>query len=75
MLACDGIWDVLTPDAVIAAARNYNDPVKAAKNIGKMAMDAGTGDNITVIVLDLRNYTAGLRGKKMKISRIYDRAA
>jgi serine/threonine protein phosphatase PrpC len=75
VLACDGIWDVLTPDAVIAAARNYNDPVKAAKNIGKMAMDAGTGDNITVIVLDLRNYTAGLRRKKMKITRIYDRAA
>jgi serine/threonine protein phosphatase PrpC len=75
VLACDGIWDVLSPEAVIAAARNYDDPVKAAQGIGKMAMDAGTGDNITVIVLDLRNYTAGLRRKKMKMTRIYDRAA
>ncbi len=75
VLACDGVWDVLSPEEVIAAARLYDDPQAAARYISEMAKEAGSGDNITVVVLDLRRHTAGLRRKKMKITGIYDRAA
>lgn len=75
VLACDGVWDVLTPDEVIGAARLYDDPEAAAAYISKLARDAGSWDNITVIVLDLRRHTAGLRRKRMKITGIHDRAA
>lgn len=75
VLACDGVWDVLSPEEVIAAARLYDDPQAAAGCISEMAKQAGSGDNITVIALDLRHHTAGLRRKKMKITGIYDRAA
>ncbi len=74
VLACDGVWDVLSPETVIEAARQYEDPKKASENILQMAKDAGSIDNITVIVLDLRHYTAGLNNKKMKITAIHDRA-
>jgi len=74
ILACDGVWDVLSPEEVIEAARLYDDPEAAAGYILEMAREAGSGDNITVIALDLRHYTAGFRRKKMKITGIYDRA-
>ena len=75
ILACDGVWDVLSPEEVIEAARLHDDPEAAAKYISEMAREAGSGDNITVIVLDLRHYTAGLRKMRMEITGIYDRAA
>ncbi len=74
VLACDGVWDVLSPDEVVKAARGTEDPRMAADAILRMAVNAGSGDNITVIVLDLRDYTAGLKKKKMKITGVYDRA-
>lgn len=75
VLACDGVWDVLSPETVIEAARGHEDAKEAAENISDMAKDAGSYDNITVIVLDLRSHTVGLRNKKMKITGTYDRAA
>lgn len=74
VLACDGIWDVLSPETVMTEARRHEDPKETAKSISRMARDAGSGDNITVIVLDLRHHTAGLKNKEMKITGIYDRA-
>lgn len=75
VLACDGVWDVLSPETVIEAARGHEDAKEAAENISGMAKDTGSYDNITVIVLDLRSHTVGLRNKKMKITGTYDRAA
>lgn len=74
VLACDGVWDVLSPETVMKTARRYEDPQEAAENILKAARDAGSLDNITVIALDLRSCTTGLKNKKMKITGIYDRA-
>lgn len=74
VLACDGVWDVLSPETVIMAARQHEDPKAAAEYISRMAREAGSGDNVTVIVLDLRSCTAGLKRKEMKITRVYDRA-
>jgi len=73
VLACDGVWDILSPGEVIEAARREPVPQKGAEEISRMALDRGSMDNITVIVLDLRKYTASLANKKMKIVRVYDK--
>ena len=72
VLACDGVWDVLTPDEVIKIVRAAIDPWRASEEISKKALDCGSTDNITVIVLDLREYVKELKRKKMEITRIVD---
>ena len=56
VLACDGVWDVLTPDEAIKIVRTVIDPWRASEEISRKALDSGSTDNITVIVLDLREY-------------------
>jgi protein phosphatase 1L len=72
VLACDGVWDVLTPDDVIKIVRTVTDPWRASEEISKKALDHGSTDNITVIVLDLREYVKGLKRKNMEITGIVD---
>lgn len=74
VLACDGVWDVLSPGEVIDEARQERDPRKGAEGISRMALDRGSTDNITVIVLDLRKYTSVLKNRKMVIQKVHDRA-
>lgn len=73
VLACDGVWDVLTPEEVMEAVRRKEDPQKAAEELTRMALDHGSTDNITVIVLDLRKYTASLKNRAMIVQNVYDR--
>ncbi|OPY04530.1 MAG: Protein phosphatase 2C [Syntrophorhabdus sp. PtaB.Bin184] len=73
VLACDGVWDVLSPGEVIEAARQGRVPREGAEEISHKALDRGSTDNITVIVLDLRGYTSTLKNRKMVIQRVYDR--
>lgn len=75
VLACDGVWDVLTPEAVIREARRLGDPQKGADGIAKKALDHGSTDNITVVVIDLREYTGAIRRNTMKIAAITDYGA
>jgi protein phosphatase 1L len=56
VLACDGVWDVLNPQDVIQIARSAENPRDGARQIKEKALDCGSTDNISVIVLDLRNY-------------------
>jgi serine/threonine protein phosphatase PrpC len=72
VLACDGVWDVLTPDETIKIVRAVIDPWKASEEISKKALDNGSTDNITVIVLDLREYAKSLKRKKMEITAVVD---
>lgn len=74
IIACDGVWDVLKPNDVIALARQERDPQKAAEAIVAMALDAGSTDNITVVVLDLKEYTATLSREHMEILSVLDKA-
>lgn len=73
VLACDGVWDVLTPEAVIKTARGEADPQKGARKVSNEALDHGSTDNITVIVLDLRRHTSSAANRKMKIVSVYDK--
>ena len=74
VIACDGVWDVLKPQGVIGTARDVGDPQAAAERIVAKALGAGSSDNVTVIVLDLRQYTAKIGREKMEIVSILDRA-
>lgn len=73
VLACDGVWDVLTPDTVIGITRASDNPQDAADAIATLALDLGSSDNVTVIVLDLREYTGKSPGKEISVQNIYDK--
>jgi serine/threonine protein phosphatase PrpC len=74
IVACDGVWDVLTPEIVIELARGLDDPQMAADAIKESALSNGTTDNVSVIVLGLKEYTVDLTRKRMKIITITDKA-
>ena len=73
LIACDGVWDVLSLKEAMEIARGKDDPQKAADAIERRARDLGSTDNITVIVLDLRAYTGGLDRQKMEILGVLDK--
>ncbi len=75
ILACDGIWDVLTSEEAVTAARAAADPGEAAERLKTKALDLGSTDNITVIVLDLKAYTAGCENEHLQVTRVVDKAA
>jgi serine/threonine protein phosphatase PrpC len=62
-----------SPGEVIDAHGRRGTRGKARKGYG-MALDRGSTDNITVIVLDLRKYTSVLKNRKMVIQKVPDRA-
>jgi serine/threonine protein phosphatase PrpC len=74
IIACDGLWDVLTPEEAAAIARNAAGPQEAAMLLQTGAMGRGSMDNITVVVLDLKTYTAGCGRDRLYVSRVLDRA-
>lgn len=73
VLACDGVWDVLTPDTVIGIARAGDSAQDSGDAIAKTALEMGSSDNVTVIVLDLREYTGKLPNREMSVRDVYDR--
>lgn len=74
VVACDGLWNVLAPEEVMAMVRGADDPQGVADKIVARAIALGSTDNITVIVLDLKSYTNTLRRRKMKIVAVLDKA-
>jgi len=74
IIACDGVWDVLVPEIVIDLVRGLDDPQMAADAIKQSALDNGTTDNVSVIVLDLREFTANLARQRMEVTTVTDRA-
>lgn len=72
LLACDGVWDVLKQEEVMKMVAAMTDAEKAADALSIKALDRGSGDNITVIVLDLRVYSKQLRRDKMEIAKVVD---
>lgn len=59
ILACDGVWDVLTHEAacrlVLHALRATGDPQRAAEELVDEAYAKGSTDNITSMVLAFRD--------------------
>ena len=74
VIACDGLWDALTSEEAAAIARNATGPGDAARLLEAAAMERGSTDNITVIVLDLRQHTSRAGRDRLYVSRVLDRA-
>lgn len=60
ILACDGFWDTVSPDEAVRVVRdhlqeNAGDTTMVAHKLVASARDAGSSDNITVIVVFLRD--------------------
>ncbi|KJE88716.1 AGC protein kinase [Capsaspora owczarzaki ATCC 30864] len=51
ILACDGLWDVVSYELAVEIARSVPDPVSAAKKLRDLAYLYGSEDNISVVVI------------------------
>ncbi|SCU90771.1 LADA_0F06348g1_1 [Lachancea dasiensis] len=51
IIACDGLWDVLEDQEACDAIKKSNDASEAAKTLVRMALERGTTDNVTVMVV------------------------
>lgn len=51
ILACDGVWDVLTSQQAVTLLRDVRDPGRAACVLRDYAFMLGSSDNISVVVL------------------------
>ena len=53
LLACDGVWDVLTEAEAIACLRSESDIHRAAARLRDLAFCRNSDDNISVVVVSL----------------------
>jgi protein phosphatase len=53
LLCSDGLTDYVPDEAIHAALAGYGDPSDAARACGVLALEAGTRDNVTVVVCDV----------------------
>ncbi|PHJ15088.1 protein phosphatase 2c domain-containing protein, partial [Cystoisospora suis] len=52
LIACDGVWDVLSDQEVVEiVARHVDDPQEAASRVIKTAFERGSQDNLTAIAV------------------------
>lgn len=51
ILACDGLWDVVTDEEATEIASSEDDPEKAAIKLRDTALSYGSTDNISIIVV------------------------
>ena len=54
ILACDGVWDVLSDSAAVDIVDGIGDPKEAAIALKDEALNRRSGDNISVIVIKLK---------------------
>jgi serine/threonine protein phosphatase PrpC len=67
IIACDGVWDVMTDQMAADIYNNSDGPINAARAIKAEALKRGTMDNVSVMCIDLRRKaeTAIQRAPKM----------
>jgi protein phosphatase 1L len=70
LLASDALWHGLDLHEALQMARAAEDPQKAADQILFRAYAQGTPDDITIMVLDLRDLTRHLTREKMEITAV-----
>jgi len=60
ILACDGVWDVFSHQEAVDFARprlqKSNDPNTVAEQLTKEAFDKGSQDNITTMIVTLKEW-------------------
>ena len=59
VLACDGVWDVMTTQQVVSFVRRrlleHGDPQQASEELTQKALDLNSIDNVTAIVVCFPN--------------------
>ena len=58
VLASDGLWDVMTNDAVARFMMNMSNFSEVARELCYEATILGSSDNITVVVIDLKSFVS-----------------
>jgi serine/threonine protein phosphatase PrpC len=53
ILACDGVWDVMRDQEAAAILMEIKKPVEAAKAIRDEALNRGSSDNVSCMIIDL----------------------
>ncbi|BGP56913.1 hypothetical protein JCM8202_000869 [Rhodotorula sphaerocarpa] len=58
ILACDGLWDVCTDQQAVDAIKDIKDAQEASDKLVSLALGHHSTDNLTVLVVNLRQGTA-----------------
>ncbi|KAF9038302.1 protein serine/threonine phosphatase 2C [Hymenopellis radicata] len=58
IIACDGLWDVLSDQEAVDLVRNVDDAQKASELLVKHALEKGSTDNCTVLVVRFKDFTS-----------------
>lgn len=58
ILACDGLWDVVSDDEAVMVIRDMDNSRAMAQTLVDLAMAKGTTDNVTVMVVKLQKKRA-----------------
>ena len=53
ILACDGLWDVVTSEEAVALAQGCETPQEASEKLVNYAYRNGSWDNISVVVVKM----------------------
>ena len=60
IIACDGLWDVCDDETAVRMIDGIRDSARAAKVLCEYALKCGTGDNVTVMVVNLDERVFGV---------------
>ena len=55
IMACDGIWNVMSDQKAVDLIQPLEDPQKASEHLKNEALNRGSSDNLSVIVVDFRS--------------------
>eukprot|EP01128_Nolandella_sp_AFSM9_P002104 TRINITY_DN12491_c0_g1_i1.p1 TRINITY_DN12491_c0_g1~~TRINITY_DN12491_c0_g1_i1.p1 ORF type:complete len:424 (-),score=84.87 TRINITY_DN12491_c0_g1_i1:315-1526(-) len=55
VIACDGLWDVISDEEAVEAVRKKSCPAEAARYLTRLAFNHGSQDNISVMVVFLKD--------------------
>ncbi|MCF7799599.1 protein phosphatase 2C domain-containing protein [Candidatus Babeliales bacterium] len=67
ILACDGLWDVVNNERAGEIVNRAPSVQAAAAQLVDIALKMGSRDNISVLVVDLRNYRAGVEASPRSV--------
>lgn len=70
IMACDGLWDVISDQQAVNLIRDETDMQTAAERLRNYALDHGSTDNISVLVIDLKSFSIN----RQKLAEAVDNA-
>ena len=73
VIGSDGLSDLVTNSEIMEIVREAGQPQKACQNLVNLANERGGDDNITVVVLKIKNITSNHHGLTNLLSRVIAR--